>query len=32
MTPEELARLADLLRIYQLSKAGGAFIPFPVRK
>ncbi len=32
MTQEELARLADLLRIYQLGKAGGAFIPFPVRK
>jgi len=31
MTPEELARLADLLRIYQLSKVGGAFIPFPIK-
>lgn len=31
MTPQELARLAELLRIYQLSKVGGTFIPFPVR-
>ena len=31
MTQEELARLAELLRIYQLSKVGGAFIPAPVR-
>ncbi len=31
MTHEELARLAELLRVYQLSKVGGAFIPFPVR-
>lgn len=31
MTPNELARLAELLRIYQLSKMGGAFIPYPVK-
>jgi len=31
MTQDELARLAEILRIYQLSKSGGAFIPFPAR-
>ena len=32
MTTEELAGLAILMLIYQLNKAGGAFIPFPVKK
>jgi len=28
----ELAKLAELFKMYELSKRGGAFIPFPVRK
>ena len=31
-TEFELARLADLFKMYELSKRGGAFIPFPIRK
>ena len=31
MTNAELAKPAELLRIYQLSKVGGAFIPYPVK-
>gem|GEM_PF-6870497 len=32
MTTADLARLAGQLRIYQLGKVGGAFMPFPVGK
>jgi hypothetical protein len=31
MTNNDLARLAELLRIHQLSKMGGTFIPYPVK-
>ena len=32
ITEADLARLADLFKMYQLYKRGGAFVPFPVPK
>ena len=32
ITQAEMSRLADLFKMYELSKRGGAFIPFPLRK
>ncbi len=32
ITKAELARIAELFRIYELSKRGGAVMPFPPRR
>ncbi len=32
ITKAELARISEMFRIYELSKRGGVFIPFPPRR